>query len=356
MKWNNDNVEKYIQEIELKEGDGFNCFRNDIERELDRNVISKSVIIVKVVSIFGGILAGLLLLGFLFISGALKSDTSWILTGLVLIAFALFAEKNYKDSTWIDSFCLSFYGVGYGSFMMGVISVSSNDMLCWIAGAIVPAIIICFSRSYIVVFLSVIAVNICLLGLIITEELFLLQVFYTMSIILLYTWLMLNEAKFYTKSSDSNLLYNPLNTGMFVSSIILLLGYALKSHYEVQVIDYSWILSISLWGAIYWLLPKIMEKLGQRSEKKKWQYYLISGLVLLPTMFAPAISGAFFLLLLSFYYNTKSQFICSIAMLIYVIIQYYYDLGFSLLIKSGILFFSGIMFLVLWVVFNKNKK
>ncbi|WP_417936263.1 DUF4401 domain-containing protein [Flagellimonas ochracea] len=74
----------------------------------------------------------------------------------------------------------------------------------------------------------------------------------------------------------------------------------------------------------------------------------------MPTLFAPGISGSLLIVLLCFKVNYKTGFIIGIISLIYSIGQYYYDLSFTLLTKSIILFLSGVLLLVFYMVFNKK--
>ena len=357
MKWNEDKVEKYIQEIEQKEGEEFHCFRNDVERELEDGVVTRSTIAVKIISIFGGVFAALLLLLFLFISRVLDSEMSSIILGLAIIAVALIIENQLNNRTWSESFCLSFYAVGYILFWVGMYSMELGDYWDWIFGAIIPAVVICISRSYIVVFLSMIAVCVCLWGLLARTYIPGISIVFTVLVLFAFIWMTFNEAKLYTKE-QLKLRYSPLQAGLFVALSYYFIRCIIAGRYGETVSPYTGAFSLSVWAAILWLVPKILRKLSGEEEipiSKKRKYYLISFLILLPTLFAPAISGAILLLLLSFYFNYKSQFVASIVLLTYSIIQYYYDLGFSLLIKSGLLFFSGLLFLALWFVFNKKK-
>jgi len=82
--------------------------------------------------------------------------------------------------------------------------------------------------------------------------------------------------------------------------------------------------------------------------------------MLVSTIFSPSISGAMIIVLLSFLVNYKTGLAIGIISLIYFISQYYYDLNFTLLTKSIILFSSGIVFLLFYLFttkkLNSNEK
>ena len=82
--------------------------------------------------------------------------------------------------------------------------------------------------------------------------------------------------------------------------------------------------------------------------------YILSALILVSTIFSPSISGGIVIVLLSFLVNYKTGLAIGIISIIYFVSQYYYDLNFTLLTKSIILFVSGIMFLLFYLFTAKN--
>jgi len=62
------------------------------------------------------------------------------------------------------------------------------------------------------------------------------------------------------------------------------------------------------------------------------------------TIVFPAISASMLIILLCFWVNYRSGYIIGIMALCYFICQFYYDLSFTLLVKSELLFASGILF------------
>jgi len=91
-----------------------------------------------------------------------------------------------------------------------------------------------------------------------------------------------------------------------------------------------------------------------KTVKSKVLIYALSVLILIPTIFSPSISGAIVIVLLSFLVNYKTGLAIGIISIIYFVSQYYYDLNFTLLTKSIILFVSGIIFLVFYLFTTKN--
>jgi len=73
----------------------------------------------------------------------------------------------------------------------------------------------------------------------------------------------------------------------------------------------------------------------------------------LPTAFSPVILGILLIILLSFLVNYKLGLSVGILTFIYFICQYYYDLNYTLLTKSILLFSSGILFLIFYIFIHK---
>ncbi len=81
--------------------------------------------------------------------------------------------------------------------------------------------------------------------------------------------------------------------------------------------------------------------------------YILSVLLLTSTLLSPAISGAFLIILVSVLVHYKTGLAIGILAFIYFIIQYYYDLNFTLLTKSILLMSSGVVFLAFYIHFKK---
>jgi len=115
-----------------------------------------------------------------------------------------------------------------------------------------------------------------------------------------------------------------------------------------------WLSSLVIISAIIYLVFILFNVLNITKIQHKILICTLTVLALLPTAFSPAISGAILIMLLSFFVNYKTGFVLSIAAFIYFISQYYYDLSFTLLTKSILLFASGVLFIVLYLFTHKK--
>ena len=86
---------------------------------------------------------------------------------------------------------------------------------------------------------------------------------------------------------------------------------------------------------------------------KRVVVFLLMTVVMVPVIFHPVIPGALLILLLGVHTRNRLAFACGIIAFIYFVSRYYYDLHQTLLIKSIILFVSGMLFLLAWYLIKK---
>lgn len=169
----------------------------------------------------------------------------------------------------------------------------------------------------------------------------------------LLTLLFLKEAKILTMRNFISRIYNPLRAGIIVSFIAGLFMVSKSGIFRVSRDHVGISSTIIIISAVY-LLSKVCKLLLITRKSHKILVYVIAYIVLLPTILYPMISGAILVILLSFLHNYKTGLVIGIATFIYSISQYYYDLNFSLLTKSILLFVSGALFLLLYLFTHKK--
>jgi uncharacterized membrane protein len=120
--------------------------------------------------------------------------------------------------------------------------------------------------------------------------------------------------------------------------------------------SYFWMSSLVIIFILLYVVYLLLKTFKVTSPQTKLWVYLFSALTLLPTLFAPAISGALLIVMLSFRVNYKTGLSIGIIALVCFVILYYFDLNFTLLTKSIILFSSGLVFLFFYVFLTKKLK
>ena len=209
------------------------------------------------------------------------------------------------------------------------------------------------TQNYMLSFISVLAINASLLTLIISNDLYNLIHLYIAFNTIMLTYCFLNEAKIITSNNKLSKLYNPIRIGLIFSLLFGLIVIGIKDLIPISQ-NYIWMSSVIIVFIIMFLVKTITEITKIETLKNKLLIYSLSVLILIPTVFSPSISGAILIILLSFLVNYKTGLVIGIVSLIYFISQYYYDLNFTLLTKSIILFSSGIVFVLFYLFTNKK--
>lgn len=345
--------ETVIQRIRLAAGSGFECDEEAILKEYHIQGENKSGLAIKVLSIFGGFLATLAFLGFMAIAGFYDSDLALLIFGIVFIITAIWLNKKY-DKLIIDTFSVSLYITGFVLLVFALSDMGMDENIIAIIVIVIAVMCLTVTQNYILSFLSILAISLSFMAIIIFNSFYNLIHAYLAAYTLILTYVFLNEAKLISSSKKLSRLYNPVRIGLIIS---LLFGFiAIGKRHLIPISEnYIWISSVVMILIALYLIHTILKINGVKALKDKGMIYGVSLLILLSTIFSPSISGAIILILLSFLVNYKTGLGIGIIALIYFISQYYYDLNFTLLTKSMMLFGSGIMFLIFYLFITKKQ-
>ncbi len=341
-----------LDSIRLSEGIKFECNEKAILNEYQNQKENKSSLAIKVLSIFGGFLATLAFLGFLAITGLYDSKFGLLIFGIGFIISAIWLNKEY-DKLIIDTFSISIYVTGFALFAFALSQMKVDENTIAMLIGVIALCSLFITQNYILSFISVLVISGSFLTLIISNDLYGLIHLYITVCTLLLTYLFLNEAKIISLNRKLSKLYNPIRIGLVISLLFGLITIG-KRHLIPISENHIWFSSIVMIFVIIYLVYTISKINEIESLKSNLLIYSLSGLILISTIFSPAISGAIIIVLLSFLVNYKTGLVIGIISFIYFISQYYYDLNFTLLTKSIILFSSGIVFLLFYLFTTKK--
>lgn len=351
---NNRQIEEIIEGLKASEDSNFECDEAVLFAEYQKQVENDATLSVKVLSIAGGFLAALAFIGFLTIAGLYKSQTGLVLFGVVFIVAALVLNKTFHKFI-IDTFSVSIYTIGFILLVSGLLGLHTNHNLITLLVIGIATIGLFVTQNYVLSFISILVINGGLLQLVFVNEAYKLIHVYIGAATLALTWCMLNEAKLLTSSSRMAKLYDPLRIGLMISLLygLVIVG---KKDWLLVSQNHNWFSSVVIIPVVLYVVNVITDIVDPQTPKNKPGIYLLTILVLAPTVFAPAISGAILIILISFMVNYKTGLVIGVVAFIYFISIYYYDLSFSLLTKSMLLFSSGIVFLLFYLFINENKR
>lgn len=308
---------------------------------------------IKILSVFGGLLASLAFLGFLSIAGLFNSDMGLLVFGVIFIAGSIWINKKY-DRIIIDTLSVSSFIIGFVLFGFGLSQFQINEDIICIVFIIMAFSSLSMVQNYILSFVSILIINGSILTLIIANTAYNLIHFHVSVLALTIVFFFLKEAKLISISRTFSKLYNPVRIGLIFSLLSGLFCLGKRGILPVSA-DYIWISSIIIILSIIYLISTLFNLLQISESRHKICIYSFTLLALVPTALSPAISGAILIILLSFMVNYKTGLTIGIISFIYFISQYYYDLNFTLLTKSILLFLSGILFIGLYLFIHKKR-
>jgi hypothetical protein len=348
---NRDEIKQLFEYFENEEDKPLNFDEETIVSAYQKNNDNQSMSI-KVLSVFGGILASLAFMGFLFIAGIYNSGTSILVFGIIFIAISIWLNKAY-DRIIIDTVSVSSFIIGLILLGFGCTQLNINSTIISIILIVVALVSLSIVQRYIFSFVSVLIINGSIMMLIISNNHYNLIPIYVSALALGMTYIFLKEAKIITTHKAFSKLYNPIRIGLTFSFLAGLVFLGKRGILPVSY-NYIWPTTIIIVSAIIYLLSDLFDILNITKIQHKVGIYILCVLLLLPTALSPAISGSILIIMLSFMVNYKTGFALGVISFIYFISQYYYDLNFTLLAKSILLFSSGILFIGLYFLTSKK--
>lgn len=304
---------------------------------------------IKILSVFGGILVCLAFIGFLFLADIFRSAESITLLGVFCITASAVVSRFLKKII-TDTLSVSFYITGFALLGFGLASQGNDVELVFI---VIASAVLLLAQNYILSFISVLIINGSIAALIISGGIpNLVYVFIAVQALII-TFMLMQEAKIITAGRKFSALYDPVRTGMVFSFLGTLVYTGFETKISISTF-YTWSSSVVIILAILYVVSVLMKTLYVTDTSYKIVIYLLTVLILSPTVLFPAIPGAILIILLSFMVNDKTGFATACLGLIYFIGKFYYDLHLTLLTKSILLFSSGILFLAIYRFIHKK--
>lgn len=324
--------------------------------EYQRGNGSSSNLAIKVLSIFGGFMATVTFLGFLFLGGLYNSEMGQCIMGAVFIVCSVILNKQY-DSLTLGTVSIAAYVIGYFLLSIGLSGFYFDENSISVFFILIALLTMLITQNYLLAFIALLIINACLLVLLITEGNYDLLHIYVALLAFVLTFVILAESKIISISKAFAKIYAPLRIALifiFLGNLALLGKRYIFPMEQVQMNLPIWMPSLLMMAAIIYTLAKILTILQVKKIEQQAGVYLVVALFLIPTLYSPAISGAALVMLLSFMVNHKTGLVLGLIALFYYIGQYYYDLNFTLLTKSIIMMVSGLLMLLIYFFTHKQ--
>lgn len=346
------NIDSTLNAIIQAEGDRFEYDEAAIDLEHQKRQVESSTLGIKILSIAGGILSTFAFLGFLMIAGLYDSEGGMIVTGILFMVAALWLNTKYQKLI-LDALSVTAYLIGLCLLGFGFSESGMEDNTLAVAFIIISVGALAITQNYVLSFISVIVIDLSILFLIINQKAYDAIHAYNGLVLLALVYSMLHESRWIKGHKLLSKLYNPIRIGLIIAYVIGLFCVSRNGMLDL-VHTPLWFTSIINIPVAIYALSAILKLNGVREFRTKVYIYTLSSLCLLPTVYCPAISGALLIVLLSFFVNYRLGLSIGIISFVYFVSQYYYDLSLTLLEKSIVLFTSGVIFLVFFLIMNKK--
>ena len=347
-------LKEILAQLALTESASFQYDEDAMQAEQQHRSNNQSSLSIKILSIIGGFLATLTFLGFLAITGIYDSKISMIVLGILFIGGAILINLK-TDHLLLDTISISNFAAGLALLVFGLSEVGLGEVVLSLMVMVISVLTMYFTKSYMLAFLSFAAISSAFITILMTFDNYnLVHIYLALYTFLLCYWC-LNESKIISMHPKLNALYNPIRIGLIIALFSGLIFIGARGIIGIQF-NFIWLTSIVNALALLYVVWEICTILEVQSPKTKIYVYTLSALTILITFYSPAISGSILVMLLCFLVNYKTAFAIAIIGLLYFISQYYYDLNLSLLTKSLILFFSGIVFIAFYLFTNYMLK
>lgn len=265
---------------------------------------------IKALSIVGGFLSSSFFIGFLVMvmsnwSGAL------LVSGLLMIVGTVWIDRVSK-SVVMDTISISAYLSANLMVGMAVYQLTKSDNTIAVVLLAISLMVPFLTSGYMLNFLSVLMIHGCLFALLnINDGKELIHLFLLLPAAG-FTLLSLYEPRLLTRGVGVNVRFNPWRTGMLFS-LIAAVCYSATVLFGGSGQNWVQVLSLPIWAALL-------------------------------------------VIFVSFYTGHKTGLVAGILLLIYAVGQYYYNLHFTLLVKSYMMLGTGALFLMAWFIFKKRRK
>jgi hypothetical protein len=350
----NKNLESIAEHIQQIEEEGFVYDKQAIEESYRLSQLNRSSLSIRILSILGGFMGTIAFMVFLLITGLYSSDVAMTILGLFFIGGAITIANENPDKLVLDTVSIALYFMGYVLLGYAIGDNFSNDSAIFVIYLIFAVSTLAFTRHFILTFIAVLILNGSLLGLLVVNELYDLFHLYISALSMFLVYIFLNEASLIIKYKSISKLYNPIRIGLMFSYLGGLAMLAIREFIPVNP-NFFWISSVLHIAVVLYLIKSILAILEIKENRDRIIIFIISTLLLLLTIHSPAISGSIIVILLCFYVNYKTGLTIGIAASIYFVAQYYYDLNLTLLVKSVILFSSGLLFLLFYLLIQRLR-
>ena len=342
------------ERVKLSEGADFSFDVAGAVTELAINKGNTAPMIVRILSIAGGLMAAATFMFFLAIADILDSEYVSTAFGVILIIGSLWVNR-FVVNIVLDTLSISMYGIGFLLVMVGVVGMGVEEDFVAVLAMMMAIGSFSALRSKVLAFITVLIFNGAFMALALQHELYVLVQVYVLYHLIVLFFLYMEESTIILWDEKWAKLYRSVCSGFILSLLPALFLLMQPDLFSIEI-NHVWMTSLLNIGLILFVILKIMRSYDPVQGRYRPLIFVLSLAALIPLVLAPGVIGCLFIILLTYYGTHKTGFVIGALSFIYFIVQYYYELSFTLLVKSGILFLSGVLCLIAFIIVNKIFK
>jgi hypothetical protein len=215
-------IEDFLLALKEKEGDALAWNEEEMFSEMGDKTIKTGTLAIKVLSIFGGFLATLAFLAFLFISGLNDSAFGLVFFGVLFIVLSIIGSRIY-DKIVIDTSAISLYVSGYALLTFGLGKMDFSDTLSCLLYIVIAFVALNYVRSFIFSFISFLIIFSCIIAIFSINNLYNAYHLLSVTSAILLFYLFQFESIILDKFKRISIHYEPLRIAFICSFIFMLI-------------------------------------------------------------------------------------------------------------------------------------
>ncbi len=351
-------LQTYLDGIANVQGDSFVAETEKIESALFDNEKSKSDRLVRTLSAIGGFLTSIMFTALLFAFEVFNNEVVALILGLIFFGTSLWASSYFKI-TILETASLGLFLSGVFLTVYGLDSTSdTNSSIYWISISLIilSAITVYFSSSFVFLLFAGLMTIFATYYVIFEYQAFLPILMLIFSVI--YIYITYNEARLISKSEIVNTFYNPLKISLILGMIFYFVYRVLQDYDSFSATDivFQMTITISMIAGIIFITFKLFERFDVSDITFKITVYALIIIALAPTIYFPEVAGSILILLASFYVGHKPGIAISVLSLLFSVMMFYYNIDYTLLVKSFFLIGTGAFFVGAYYLLNRMSE
>jgi hypothetical protein len=322
---------------------------SDIDRFTERQEDdTHQPIVLKVLSLLGGVFAMIAFAMFLFLTRLYESTAGLISVGLVCIIVGIIVGREVKRLL-LDTFAISIFVLGFVILAFAFdkldLSISVNSLIC--AG--ISVLCVFLIRRQILILVSMFIAGFSLMWSIFSLPAYSFEfgMVYCAVLAIGLVLLCVFEHSLITVNAMTQRVYQPAVNALMVV-FLLAIAYLDAATIDRQISAVRWVSVVVLLFSYLILLYRLVDILDLTVPFHKIVIYLLGVILVLPGLITYGVSGSLLVVLAGFVFSRRVFIVLGLVAYLYFMSRFYYTINMDLLGKSVVLMVSGLLLLAIY--------